>query len=84
MHDVGAGLEFEQFAGDVRRGAIADRRIVEAARIGQRRRQHLAHGFEFRGRVRGDQLRHADNQGDRCEVARHVVVELVEQRVDGV
>jgi hypothetical protein len=77
VRDEGLGLQLEQLAGQVVRGAVAGRAVVQLARVlaqevqqfGQRPGLHAL-------RVDDDDLRHAGDQAHRHEVGLDVVVEL--------
>ena len=84
MDDVDAGPQLQQLAGDVRRRAVADRGEMQPARMCLGLCNDILHAVDRRAGVSRDQLRHADDQGHRGEIALDVIVELVEQRIDGV
>jgi hypothetical protein len=83
--DEGLGLQLEQLAGQVVRGAGAGRAVVELARAAL---HQLEEGLEVGPdvlRVDHHHLRHAGHQRERDQVLLEVVVELgVHRRRDGV
>ena len=83
MHDVDARHHFQQLAAEMRRCAVAPRRVVELAGLRLRERDELLQRFRRHLRVRHQNHRRGRKQADRHEVLERVVGQRLEARVHG-
>ena len=82
VHDIDAGGQLEQFAGEMRQAADAGGGEIEFPGLGLGERDQLLHVAG--GNVAGDDkhFRHRGHQRDGRKVLRHVVGHLFHRRVD--